>query len=420
MAQDIEFIENNPKADIEDLINEYQKETETTLYPAQDARIMLNVIAYYASLMKAKVNDSAKLNLVEFSRKPILDFLGAYKNCYRTKPACGIDRLKIKLNKTFSYDITIAKGYEVKTNDSAYVFKTTEDCTIKALEDSAIVKIESEIATSEVNKYKAGEINTIVTSIPSFVESVENLDGVSLGSEEEDDDSFIRRILLAPEGFSCAGPEDAYIYWALSAHSAIKDVKIEIPSDDMSVSINGEENIIIKKELETDDFSALADWENQQITLTLKRNYNPDEKIIVKIPNPYKMFLYLLSNDESENIKEKVLETLNGVRPICDKVVVEFCTKKDYEISGTVFIKKNADEETVKSQVENVLKEYLEEQGEALEKSVVPNQIIARVVNIAEVYDFNLEKLKEELPALKNVCYKGTIGNITYKRVDYE
>jgi phage-related baseplate assembly protein len=46
----------------------------------------------------------------------------------------------------------------------------------------------------------------------------------------EDDDAFRRRLVLAPEGYSVAGPEGAYIYHALSAASDVLDASATSPS----------------------------------------------------------------------------------------------------------------------------------------------------------------------------------------------
>lgn len=47
----------------------------------------------------------------------------------------------------------------------------------------------------------------------------------------ESDDRFRRRIQLAPEAFSCAGPRGAYIYFALSLDLAIEDAYAFSPAD---------------------------------------------------------------------------------------------------------------------------------------------------------------------------------------------
>lgn len=46
----------------------------------------------------------------------------------------------------------------------------------------------------------------------------------------ESDAAFRRRIVLAPEGYSVAGPEGAYIYHAISAHPDVLDVSATSPT----------------------------------------------------------------------------------------------------------------------------------------------------------------------------------------------
>jgi len=48
----------------------------------------------------------------------------------------------------------------------------------------------------------------------------------------ESDDDLRRRMVLAPEGFSVAGPEGAYIFHALSAHSDVLDASAVSPEPD--------------------------------------------------------------------------------------------------------------------------------------------------------------------------------------------
>ena len=57
-------------------------------------------------------------------------------------------------------------------------------------------------------------------------------DTVSPPVEEilEGDDRLRRRVQLSPEGFTTAGSEGSYIFWALSASAEVKDVAISSPS----------------------------------------------------------------------------------------------------------------------------------------------------------------------------------------------
>jgi len=51
-----------------------------------------------------------------------------------------------------------------------------------------------------------------------------------LPARYENDEAFRRRITLAPESFSVAGPEGAYIYHALGAHADVLDASVSSPA----------------------------------------------------------------------------------------------------------------------------------------------------------------------------------------------
>ncbi len=415
------FIEIDAKADKELLIKTYEAAADTVLQPAQDAMIMINLIAYYGNLIKTQINEAAKLNLAEYSRYPILDFLGKYKNCVRISASKGQDTLKITLNTTFSYDITIAKGFQVKTSDGAYIFETTEDLIIAAGENEGEVTIESQEAASAVNDYGAGEINTVISSAFSFIDKVENLNGVSGGSEDETDESYIERILLAPEGYSTAGPELAYIYFAKSAHSSIVDVKVEIPQDDIEIDIDGETLVMSENEAEGNTFSAVCSYEEGTAQITLNQDISSGALITVKVPHPYKIIVYVLTDDSktSDTVLESVETALKDVRPLCDYVEVQSASREEYEISGTVYLTSDADEDTVTENVQTALNNYLESVKNSLNKSIVLNKITTAVCSIDGVYDFEPSAPENDLEAQVNVCYSGSIGTITYIRTDY-
>uniref|UniRef100_A0A1A9WW60 Collar domain-containing protein n=1 Tax=Glossina brevipalpis TaxID=37001 RepID=A0A1A9WW60_9MUSC len=54
----------------------YEKVSGKTLYPAQDERLLINLIAYREALVRLAIQDTAEQNLVAFARAPMLDYLG--------------------------------------------------------------------------------------------------------------------------------------------------------------------------------------------------------------------------------------------------------------------------------------------------------------------------------------------------------
>ena len=69
------FIKYDVEAEKNKLKEYFEELTEKKLFPAQLENIMLNVISYKASLLVQKFNEAALLNLPQFSRYPVLDFI---------------------------------------------------------------------------------------------------------------------------------------------------------------------------------------------------------------------------------------------------------------------------------------------------------------------------------------------------------
>ena len=74
-----------------------------------------------------------------------------------------------------------------------------------------------------------GQINTLVDPI-AYISSVSNTTASTGGTDTEDDENYRERIQLAPESFSVAGSEGAYIYWARSAHQASSTSPFSVPT----------------------------------------------------------------------------------------------------------------------------------------------------------------------------------------------
>ncbi len=418
----LEFIKIDPKADEKLLIEKYEQDTNTTLSNAQDARILIQLMVYYANLVKVQANEAANLNLAEYSRYPFVDFIGKMKNCERLKASKGTDTLQININTTFSYDLTISKGLQVKTNDGLYIFETVKDLVIPSGETTGTVEIQSLEATSEVNKYKAGETDTVISSSYSFIKSVKNINGVSGGSEDEDDETYIQRILLSPESFSVAGPELAYKYFAMSAHPSIVDVSIDVPIENAKININGTIEDMQLNSAENNLYSVTTNYQTGEIAITTKQNLTQGSTIKTVMPPPYKINIYVLTKDgiASQVILDKVVETLKDVRPISDYIVPKSAQVQNFEIAGTVYLKKDADDETTKTAVNERLNAIIEEFKCCLNKSVVLNQIIAKINNLDDVFDFKPTSPDSDLPAKKHLYYKGKIGTINWEKMTNE
>lgn len=117
--------------------------------------------------------------------------------------------------------VAIVQGTRVRTAVGVY-FATTEYAQISIGEMSVDVVAKAESVGAGGNDIPPGVIDTLVDPIP-YVAKISNVDTSSGGADAESDDSLTRRIWLAPTTYSCAGPRDAYEYWARSFRSDVED-----------------------------------------------------------------------------------------------------------------------------------------------------------------------------------------------------
>lgn len=123
----------------------------------------------------------------------------------------------------------IPQGTRIRTGAGIY-FATTEYAQIDIGETSVDVLAKAEEVGAESNDIPPGVIDTLVDAIP-FVAGAANIDTSSGGADVESDDSLTRRIWLSPTTYSCAGPKDAYEFWAMSFRSDVESAIAVSPRD---------------------------------------------------------------------------------------------------------------------------------------------------------------------------------------------
>jgi len=431
------FFEYNSEAEEQKLVNLFEEKTGRTLYPAQDERLLISLIEYKASLLVNKFNDAARLNLVQYSRGLILDCIGEMFDTPRLQGSSGADILQIELNTTFASDLTIKKGLEILSKDEEYTFITTEDCIIPAGETIGTVPIKAQLTGEFANAYGIDDVNILVKPI-SYIKSVTNINGVTGGADVEDDEPYIKRILLASEKFSCAGSKQAYIYHTLSANANIVDAQAESPILPATLNIETKEEIttgegneavttinIISNNYTVDD-NGIIDNETLYANVNYKNGtfnfyLKSDENTVytLRIPPQEGVYIYPLTEDDvtPQSVIEDVENVLTGdsVNPMTDYVNVVAPEKIDKTINLNVILNENTDFEVTSKLVNDAADEYKREIRNSLGAEILPSQVIAKIKNIGGVYDvdtFDLAKTTANINQFFNITFN---INITQK-----
>ena len=332
------FIERDPDKITNEWIALYEEKTGKKLQPAQIERLLIDVGAYRESLLRIKIQEVAKTNLLNYASIEVLEHLGELVGVSRLYGKYAKTTFRFEMTETAPNDIYIDKGTEIETEDGNYIFKTDEDCVIKTGE--LYVEVEGSCTQTGLgaNNYDIGKINNLLTPL-DYVENIYNTTVSYGGAEDEGIESLRERIRLAPESYTNAGSKGAYRFHTLSAHQSIIDVEVS------------------SKEAGVVDIYPLTD------------TGNPSEEMI-------KLISEYLSSDK--------------VRPLTDKVVVHSPEKINFVITAVLHLYMDADAKTVQSLVNERLNEYKKELAAKLGKDIVPTQIIAILNSIYGVYKVEL------------------------------
>lgn len=409
------FLEYDSEKKKAELIKLFEDKTQKKLYPAQIENILLSIIEYKASTLVAQFNDAALLSLPQYSRGLILDLIGELFDCKRLNGTNGMSTLKIEIFEPFTFDFTISKGLEVLTKDEKYIFTTIEDLTIKAGDVTGTVNIKSEDLTEDVNQYGINDINILIKPV-SYIKYITNTTAVTGGAGEEDDESYIKRILLAPESFSTAGSKQSYIYHTLAAHPAIIDAQADSPQLPATITIGEETATESNGTITGNGFSATVNYKTGMCELTIGNNIY---KIVIPPQNAVKIYPLTAEDTTSEGVLSAVNKKFNGddIIPMTDKVNVISPVPVNKDITLNIKINQDADYDKTTALINSAVAEYKTEIRSKLKQEIIPSQIISKIGNIEGVYSVDCGNLIKNSAKINEFFILNITTNISQRSV---
>lgn len=335
---DVTFVTKDVDTILSEMINNYQdayyKQTgnQITLYPGDEIRIFLYSQALREFQLRQLIDFSAKQNLLKYSVDDYLDNLGAFQDTPRLQADYATVPEQFNLSAPQSTAQTIPKGTRItlNSNSNGIYFATTEDIAVPAGNTSVTAVLECTKSGSIGNGFTPGQLNVLADPLP-WIASVINLDVSQGGSDIESNDNYRERIHEAPEGFSVAGPEGAYLYFAKKYNSNVLDIKLNSPSPgtlDMRV-------LLTRGELPTATF------------LSGLKSYLSDKTI----------------------------------RPLTDNLGVNAADEVNYDINLTYYIlsENSAMVDTIKNNVAQAVEDYKLWQRSKIGRDINPDELTAKI-----------------------------------------
>lgn len=356
---EVSYADSNVENMENSIIEGYEALSGRILFPGDPIRLFLESLALVIVQQKSLINVTSKQNLLKYAKKEALDNLGAFTRTKRLQSQRAVTVLKFTISDIQQSVITIPSGTKSTAGDGIY-FETTEAYEIIPGQTTITLSGYCTEPGSIGNGYGINTIKNIVDVFPYFKE-VTNITASSGGTDIELDDNYRERIHLAPEGFSTAGPELGYKYYALSADSEIIDAETYSPSE-------GKVNIVI------------------------------------------------LTKTETPELLEKVASVCNArdKRPLTDLVTIMYPTKVNYDINLQYWIDKanQAIAGDINMKVIESIEEYVQWQNIKLGRNINPSKLIQSIMAAGA------SRVEIISPTYTNIA-NTEIANIVTKTITY-
>jgi phage-related baseplate assembly protein len=206
----------------------FEAETGRHLFPAQAENLFINTLAYCEAMLRQRINGAASQNVVRFANGSMLDYLGEGVGAPRLVAQYASVELAFTLAAPQSAVLQIPAQTLVQAGDGTTLFATADDVVLAVGQLRAEVTAFCVAAGVIGNGYAAGTLTVLLDEVPNL--RCTNITTSSGGVAQEGDEAYRARLLLAPAGYSVAGPSDAYVYLTKSVHQSICAVEVVTPA----------------------------------------------------------------------------------------------------------------------------------------------------------------------------------------------
>lgn len=325
---EVNFLETDAETIRSQIITGFEQASGDTLAAGDPRRLFLLSIADVIIQQRTAINLAAQQNLLSYAQGGYLDALGQLLAVERMAESKAVTTIEFTLSQALGSVYTIPAGTQV--TNGVVTFETDEDLLIPIGQTKGEVSASCTVAGPVGNDYLAGQICTIVTPM-TFVSGAQNTTITTGGADAESDSDFADRIRLAPNSFSVAGPEKAYVYHAKSVSPAIIDVKVDSPTPG-----------------EVDVYVLLTDGT-------------------------------LPTEDTLEQIEEHLSD--ENIRPLTDYVVVKAPTASNYEIELHYWINQEDSSKAaqIQADVEAAVEQYRLWQQTKIGRDITPGKLLQLV-----------------------------------------
>ena len=404
-GEDIKLTTTDASTLYKTIITELEKGAGEPLYPGDERRIFGEALVPVFVALYNSLNDVGRQTLLRYARGEVLDAIGERQDVKRLEGTPAKTTMRFSVSTPQERNIIIPKWTKV-TPDSENYFATDEIAVLQAGAYSVEVPTSAVSNGTKFNGIASGTSTTQVGALADEVEYELSQKGIEPYTTEGDN-RLRERIRLAPAKRSTAGPEQAYIYWVMTADSSIVDAKAvseketvsetlavydgkafkgggTLLTDTLVVKAHGQSAAAVK------DTDYTVDYTDGLLTITLKGSLSAAESVDIIITRTLEGCVKIVPLLEGGGIPDaamltKVLDVVNAkdIRPLTDKVSAVPPEVETYDIE-IVYYTTPKNEAEVIANVEGTggaIDRYNEWQVAALGRDINPDQLRKRILS---------------------------------------
>ena len=255
----ISFVDVDPKALAEEMVESYEEMVGRKLGGADPTRLAILWWANAVIQQDMKIDRVAKRNIPRYAQGEWMDLLcELFDRASRRQATAAETTMRFWLSEARPSGVIVPKGTRLSAGagvvdgkEVEIVFATEEELIIPKGAMYGDVSAVCTMTGTVGNGFTPGSIKALV-DVFGYYDRCENLTESEGGAETETDAEFYEQMRQSMEGYSTAGPEGAYEYWAKSVNPAISDVKAVSEVEQIRKTLN------VYKPVVTDETQAAA------------------------------------------------------------------------------------------------------------------------------------------------------------------
>lgn len=236
---DIQFIDIDTETLVNEMAADFTSATGRRLADADPMRMVLLWAADILARQRFVIDSVAKMNCPRYAEGEFLDLLcELFDRAGRRSASAAKTTIQFTISEKRSSSVIVPAGVRIRgeNNGKSAVFATEEEVIITPGKLTGEVSAVCTESGAIGNGFPAGTITECV-DIFNYYSGCQNITESEGGADTETDEEFYEQMRKSLEGYSTAGPEGSYEYYAKAANAGIADVKAVSEKEEITVTL---------------------------------------------------------------------------------------------------------------------------------------------------------------------------------------